>query len=198
MIHRIELTDDIKFPMGKAEVLVGDAFTVGELEPLGIIEGDVTARITKAFNNLTFPEYTGDGVHDQKVTTSGVSVTVPVLITNEAQLARVAPTADLDLGSDTFRDVVPRNVLIIPQDEIDEVAGFSYNGAAWVPAPPKNALWIWKGVLSADQIVYGHTDRGKRYTEITITALFDAARPAKNKFATFGNPVDKGIATIRI
>lgn len=197
-IERTQLTDDVKFPFGKAEVFVGDAFVVGGMEQLGVIEGDVVASITKVMNNLTFPEYTGEGVHDQEVTTSGVSVKVPVLITNEAQLAKLTPTNDLDLGSDTFRKVVPRQVLIISQNELSEADGMSYNGAIWTPAPPENALWIWKAVLTADTLTWGHSDRGKRYTEVTITAMFDATKPAKNKFATFGNPVAKGMPTIRL
>lgn len=189
-------------PFGEAEVYFGDATAVGATglgaNKVGLIEGDVVAQITRMYQSLAYQEHTGDAPLRQKVQTGGIVVTLPVLVTDEAMIARLSPTGTLRLGDDTFQDVVTRTLLVIARDEVPAVGGLSYDGAAWNPAAPKNALWVWKAAPNLDRLIWGHTDMGKRFVEVPFTAHVDPTKPAGEKLATFGNPVAKGIGTVRL
>lgn len=191
--------DATTLPFGVAEVFFGDATVAGGLDPIGLIEGDVVANIRRRFNQLRFEEHTGGAVIKEKTQIDGVNVTIPLMITDEAMIAKLLPGGVISLGEDNFQPTVPQTLLIIAQEEIDETTGMSkaVDPALIVPVP-KNALWIWKARPALDRLVWGFTDMGKRMVEVPFEALYDTTKPAKHKLATFGDPVAQGITGLLI
>lgn len=193
--------DETTLPFGPAEVFFGDASVAGGLTPIGLIEGDVVAQIKRKFNNLTFPEHTGDAPIKSLTNVDGITVTVPLMLTDEAMMARLLPRGVINLGTDNFEPVVPQTLLIISREEVDPDTGLSLSAGppqVWAPAAPKNALWLWKAVPSFDRLVWGFTDMGKRMVDVTFEAHYDTTKPDGNKLATFGDPVLAGITDLLI
>lgn len=188
-------------PFGTAECFFGDATVAGSMDPIGLVEGDVVAQISRKLNQLKFQEHTGDAVIKEKHQVDGVVVTLPLMITDDAMIAKLSPGGVISLGEDNFQDVVPQTLLIISQDEVDETTGLSLSAGppqVWAPAEPVNALWIWKAVPALDRLVWGFTDMGKRMVEVPFTAIYDVTKPAKHKLATFGDPVAQLITGLLI
>jgi hypothetical protein len=196
-VQRFQITSTT-VPFGKAEVFLGDATVSGGMTPIGLIEGDVVAELARKFNNLTFPEYTGDAVIKQKTQIDGITVTLPIMLTDKTMMARLSPAGVLDLGADNFKNVVPKTLLVISQEEVDPTVGLALAGGVWAPAAPKNALWIWKAVPQLNRAVWGFTDLGKRIVEVPVVAIYDTTKPADLKLACWGDPVAQGVTGLNI
>jgi hypothetical protein len=185
-------------PFGRCEVFYGALTPAGSMLPLGLVEGDVVAAITHKINTLTYPEHTGDAPIREDVQTDGVTVTLPILITDAALMAKLSPTGAVDFGGDNFKPTVPKTLLIISQSEVDPTTGIAYSGTVWTPAAPKNAIWLWKAVPMLDRLVWGFTDNGRRFVEVPFHAQFDPTKPDKLKLACFGDPAAQGVTGILI
>lgn len=186
-------------PFGAAEVFFGDATVAGSMDPIGLVEGDVVANIRRRFNQLKFQEHTGEAVIKETTQVDGITVTLPLMITDEAMIAKLLPGGVISLGEDNFQPIVPQTLLIISREEVDEVTGLAHPLAGpWAPADPVNALWIWRARPALDRLVWGFTDQGKRMVEVPFEAIYDVTKPTRHKLATFGDPVAQGVTGIVI
>src|SRR5687768_16046722 len=104
MLNRFQITDQT-LPLGPAECYLGDPTVVGGLDPIGLTEGDVVANLRRAMNNLTYPEHTGDAPLRSQGQMQGITLTIPLLITDRAMLDTLSPRGELILGSDNFETI---------------------------------------------------------------------------------------------
>lgn len=200
---RFAVTDET-LPFGPAEVFFGDATVVGGLTAIGLVEGDVVAEVRRRFNNLTFPEHTGEAPLRTQTQTDGITVTLPLLITDEAMIDRLSPQGEFRLGDDNFQTVLPteyKTLLIISRDEVPSPGGLATTPGAVAADPhtwavgmaPEKALWVWRAMPMLTRLVWGFTDFGRRFVEVPFEAHYDPSKPAGQKLATFGDPIAKGI-----
>jgi hypothetical protein len=182
--------------MGSAEVFVGDPMgPAGSMTSLGATEGEIRANIPTLMNPLTAPEFTGDISHQDSYRVGGVSITVPLILGDDATWAKVMPTGGRSGGYDTPQDVVTTSVLIIPRAELG--TGVSRpTGGPWVGGPLVNAFWLWKAWASIDAIPYRFDNGGKVISEVTFHGMYDTTKPNGARVfyigdpATYSTPID--------
>lgn len=172
--------------MGSAEVLVGDLSIADGMDTLGATEGEIRANIPVLRNPLTAPEFTGDATHADSIRTGDVTITVPLILGDEALWAKIMPVGVAAGGHSRPQEPVTTSVLIIPRAELGD--GLTFDGAAWDPAAPKNAFWLWKAWPSIDAIPYRFDNGGKVISEVTFHGMFDATKPEGARMFLIGDP----------
>lgn len=200
MLNRPALEAALK-RIGKGAVFVGDPFTANGLAPLGATEGEIVPTFAEEFNDLTFPEYTGPIVHERQVMGEGVSLAIPVIMGDPALYAKLSPTGLTGGGSSSHTDVVTTSLVVISYDDIG--AGISYapvgtGPAAWSPAAPEHAIWVWRGHFTRGGPTYKQGDGGKTIQTVNFQGMYDAARPEGHKVYTIGDPAAQGVVGLAI
>jgi hypothetical protein len=198
--------------VGVARVFVGDPFTANGMLPLGATEGDIEVNIPEELNTLTAPELTGGIAHQATVTLGEVTLVVPLIMGDPALWAKVSAFGSGTGGGHSIpQNVVTTSVAFVPLSELG--GGLSYDGTTWarlagngvaaatgVTAEPQNAIWLWRAVPSNPGFRSRYEDGGKVIQDITFTAMWsqNAGVPEGHKVYTRGNPVARGITTLRI
>lgn len=182
--------------IGKGWVFVGDPFTEGGLEPLGATEGDITVALNEEYNNLTFPEYTGPAVHETRLTGENPLVTIPLIVGNPELWEKISPTGKFSGGASRHVKPTETALVIFPEEEI--INGISYDGTAWTPEAPKNAVWFWRGYFLRPGMTFRQPDGGKVIQEVQFQVMHDASKPEGVKLWCGGDPVQAGIEGLRI
>lgn len=195
MLNRPDLEAALK-RIGKGAVFVGDPFTAGGLLPLAATEGEITPTFAESFNDLTFPEYTGEIVHERQVMGEGVSLSIPIIMGDPALYAKLSPTGLAGGGHSSHQDVVTTSLVVFPYDEIG--AGIGFGAGAWSPAAPEHAIWIWRGHFTRGGPMYKQPDGGKTIQTVTFQGMYRAANPEGHKVYTIGDPAAQGIAGLAI
>lgn len=194
--------------IGKGYVFVGDPFTAAGLKPLGLTEGEIKVAFNQEFNDLKFPEYTGPAVHERKLTGENITVTIPLILGDPLLFETLSPVKKSSGGFTSQQKVVTTALVVIPQAEMN-ASGLTYTpptggtggtAGGWVPAAPKQAVWIWKGHFSRPGLNYKHADGGKVIAETTFQAMFsnEARLPEGHKLYTIGDPIAQGITGLVI
>lgn len=182
--------------IGRASVGVGDPFTAGGLTPLGVTEGAVEPNFEADFNDLTFPEQTGPLVHARSMRGESLSVDIPLIVGNPELWARVSPTGLAGGGYSGPRDVEETALVLFPQSDVPVDGELSYDGTAWSPGPPENALWIWRGHFSRMGPAFQDEDGGRTVRTATFQALYYAPNPEGHKLFTIGDPTEADISVL--
>jgi hypothetical protein len=185
MITPFDLTAALS-AMGSAEVFVGDPTVVDGMDSLGATEGEIRASIATLGNPLTAPEFTGDIPHQDSVRYGAPTITVPLILGDEALWAKIMPTGIASGGYSRPQQPVTTTVLIIPRSELGD--GLTFDGTTWDPAAPVNAFWLWKAWPSIDAIPYRFDNGGKVISEVTFHGMFDATKPEGAKAFLIGDP----------
>lgn len=192
------LTDAIA-ALGVARAFIGDPFTAGGLSALPH-EGEIAASVPQELNRLTAPELTGDVAHDAWVIPGRPTVTVPVIYTGAAQLAKLSAHGVASEGYTAPRRPTYTSLVLFPLSEMStaDPPTIAYDGITWTPGAPVNALWFWKVVPIRPDLRHAFDNGGKIILPVTFEVFFDAARPSAHKVFTQGDPVARGITTVRI
>lgn len=196
MLNPINNLSELVARMGKAYVYVGNPFVASSMTPLGVTEGEIGVDEQFQYNEFKLPEWTGDAVHEADVDGQSLNVTVPVIMGAADHYNKVHPLGVKGGGRSAPMAVVETSALIVPIKEVG--SGLSYDGTTWTPAAPEHAIWIWRATLKPGRYAFKHADGGKVIREVTITAMFDDARPEGQKLYTIGDPVTQGIGTVRL
>lgn len=182
--------------IGKGWVYIGDLFTAGGLEPLGATEGEIRVESNEEYNDLVFPEYTGPAVHATKLTGENPVVTIPLIVGNAALWEKISPTGKFSGGRSNHIAPIETSMVIFPEDEV--INGIGYDGMAWTPAAPQNAVFFWRGYFRRPGLTFRQPDGGKVIVEATFQVMHDAARPEDLKLWCGGDPVAAGVTDLRI
>lgn len=185
--------------IGVAEVFVGDPLTTAGLTSLGAVEGTITFNAPEDINALTAPELTGAVAHNAVVTPGAVTVTVPLILSSQAQLLKISPRGKASMGNSTPQAVTPTSVVIMPRAELGgglsnvtttytRVAGNGVAGATGAGAAPVYTIWLWKAIPTFPSLPYQFGNGGKVIIEVTFTAMFDGTKPEDHKIYSIGDP----------
>lgn len=207
MINGAALTAALK-GLGVCDALVGNPLVAAGMAPLGMVEGEVRAAVPQELNSLT-TEQTGQIPHDSVVVLGQPNIVVPLIMGNPDLWAQVSATGSEDGGNYEPQAPVYTSLLLIPKSEM--AGGLAYDGVAWTrtagrgyagatgaDAEPKNALWFWKVVPLHPGDTYRFAEGGKVVTPITCVPHLDDTKPDGQLVYTRGNPVAKGITTLRL
>lgn len=173
--------------MGSAEVLVGDPTVANGMDQLGVTEGEIRANIPVLRNPLNAPEFTGDSTHQDSIRSGDVTITVPLILGDEATWAKIMPLGVAAGGHSTPQQPVTTTVLIIPRSELGD--SLACDGDAWTPAPPVNAFWLWRAWASIDNVPYRFDNGGKVISEVTFHGMFDFTKPEGARMWLIGDPL---------
>lgn len=201
--------------LGNGQVFVGDPFTSGGMASIGAKEGAATVAFEETANDLTAPELTGPAVHQRTIMGVSVSITVPVILGDEALYAKINPLGSRSGGHSSPQAITTTSVLLIPNQEVGGGLRFNIEGTETTPswkrdagngvaaatgaaAAPKHAVWLWRAAPQTPGRSFAIESGGKIITPVTFMGMFDAARPEGHKMYTTGDPAAQGIATIRI
>lgn len=182
--------------LGQAYVFVGTTASTGGLTSLGATEGEIQVEETFKYNDLKAPEWTGDAVHARKLDGQHIKVTVPIIMGDAAQYAKIHPLGVKGGGRSKPIAVVPTTLALVPFSECDP--SLAYNGTVWTPAAPVHAVWIWKAIPTPGRYGFKHADGGKVIREISFEAMFDDTRPEGQKLYSIGDPVAQGVTSFLI
>lgn len=199
-IEAVTISDALK-SFGPGRIFTGDAFTAGGLAPLGATEGGIRLATPYDLNMLTANEFSGQVPHEATVTPGLISVTAPIIFGDESAWEKVSPTGSKGMGWNSPQNVVKRNLLLVPLNEMltnVDPPTLGYDGVTWSPKAPVNAIWLWAAVPSIEEVPYAYEDGGKSIVDVTFTGFFFAQNPSGQKVYTVGNPVAQGITTIRL
>lgn len=185
--------------IGVAQVFVGDPMTTGGLTVLGATEGNITFNAPENMNELMAPELSGEAPHQAVVTPGKVTVTVPLILSNPAQLLKISPRGKASMGNSAPQQVVATSVVIMPLIELGggltnatttytRTAGNGVAGATGAGAAPQYTIWIWRAVPTFPSLPFQFSNGGKIIVEVTFTAFFDGTKPEDHKIYTIGDP----------
>lgn len=203
------LTEAIE-ALGVARAFTGDPFTLNGLDALPT-EGEISVSAPQNLNRLTAPELTGEAAHDAWITPGQVTVTVPVIYTGAAQLARLSAHASASEGYSGPQRPTFTSLVLIPLLEMDtsvDPPNISYDPAAttpaWDPAPPVNSLWFWKTVPQRPDLSMAFDNGGKIILPVTFEVFYAGGAapysgvPNGQKLFTHGDPVAAGVTGIAV
>lgn len=189
---------------GATPFAAGDNFTItvtagaGNWTSLGAKEGAITESIAWRTNELRAEEHTGGVPHQATVVLDNFTFAVPIIAGDEDLWSKIEPTGSKDGVSDNPVDVITTSVFLIPQSEIPEPAGLSYNGTLWTPAAPKNSLFFPRAYVTHGDVSRPYDDGGKSVIEVTFHPMYYAAGPAGKRLYVRGDPVAAGYTDFRM
>lgn len=178
--------------MGDFHVFTGDPFVENGLELLGAKEGDISVAFNAGYNNLTFPEHTGDAVHGANLKGYNPIITVPLIIGNPALWAKLSPTGIQGGGYSSEQPVTETSVVLVPNKDLVAAGTTGYSKASnpgtWSPSAPQNWVWFWRAYIQFPDLTLRNADQGKSAMPVTIQTMYDSARPEGHKIFTIGDP----------
>lgn len=157
--------------MGKGFVYIGDLETAGGLSPLGATEGDITVEMNDSYNDLQFPEDTGDAIHERKITGFNPVVTIPLIVGDPALFATVSPLGQKGGGHTSQQPVVETSLVIFAEEDLRDGIGFA--AGAWNPIDNtvENSVFFWRGHFTQIGLTYRQPDGGKVISEVQFQVL---------------------------
>lgn len=187
---------------GNAFIMVGDPFTLDGLSILGMKEGEIRVEFNPTYNDLTFPEQTGDAIWERGVKMGNVRVTIPMIIKDPALYATVSPTAESNMGSDLQVDVTTTSLVLVTEADFG-VGNWGYPQPAgpWAPAAPTATAWFWHGHFERSELGYRDEDKGKLVRDVVFQSMRapdSVGLPDGHRIFTLGDPVSQGITTLDI
>ena len=184
--------------LGVARAFIGDLFTVAGLEALPT-EGEIVPSMPQNLNRLTAPELTGDVAHDAFITPGQMTITVPVIYGGTDTLAKFSAHGSASDGSAGPQSPTYTSLAIIPLREMaGDPPSIGYDGTAWTPGAPVHSLFFWKVVPQRPDMRFAWEGAGKIILPVTFEVFYDITRPVGERLFTQGDPVAKGITTLRI
>lgn len=188
--------------VGGVAFVAGDTFTITMTSAgwvsLGAKQGAITENISWRLNELTAPEQTGGVPHQATVVLDAFTFTVPIIAGDANLWAKIEPTGSKDGVSDSPTDVITTSCFLVPQAEIVEPGGMSYNGTVWTPIAPVNSLFFPRCYLTHGDISRPYDDGGKSIIDVTFHPMYYAAGPLGKKLYVRGDPVAAGYVDFRM
>lgn len=187
--------------LGVAWVLVGDPFTAGGLDVLGLTPGDITPAMNPEFVSRIYEEYSSQPV-DVKVKGYAPTVDIPLVWGDPDVYAKITPEAGKSGGHSSPQPLTFTTVVLVPDGEFQ--SDWEYTAGAWVyPASgPKHAIWLPKGYFNGTFPTFGslNTENKNRQGSVTFTGILaDAANWVEGtKSWIIGDPAAEGVTGLAI
>lgn len=159
--------------MGKGYVFVGDLETAGGLEALGATEGDINVEMNDTYNDLQFPEYTGDAIHERRVLGQNPVVTIPLIIGNPDLWAVVSPTGLKGGGYTDQQPPTETSLVIFSEDDLRDGVAYDNATSTWTPAANtvEQSFFAWRGHFTQPGLTYRSPDGGKVIQEVNFQVM---------------------------
>jgi hypothetical protein len=184
--------------LGKGYVFTtSDPETEDTWEPLGYTEGEIQVALNDEYNDLMFTEASGPGVYESHLQGENPVLTIPLVIGNATQWAKISPVNNAGGGYGHPQSVTPLSVMIAPESEI-VASGLSYDGVAWAPNDPLMVFWAWRAYFRRPQVTYRQDDGGKTITPIEMQVMYDQTKTDGIRSYYIGNPVAAGYTALRV
>lgn len=192
--------------MGPAEVFIGDptvssVYYEDAFRAIGAIEGPISVSVPNNQVHLVAPEQTGQIPHQIHVTLGEVRVTASVILGDPQAWKQFSPTKTPASGFKKPQHVFTTTVLVIPRSEVggglerrpapdnwERKPGFGFEGAIGEDAAPKNAIWLWRAVITRGEVSLSYNGGGKVPVQLTFTAFQDFSKPPGHQVYTIGDP----------
>lgn len=194
--------------IGRAEVLVGDAFGDGSvalaLSHLGVTEQPIQPEVNESYNDLTLPEHTGPGIIHRTYEGENPVLTFNVIAANQSAFDTISPVGSRGAGFEAPQAVVEKTVVLIPtaaimENGIRQTLGYTTGGGWTVGGDAATAdqlamidvsFWIWRCHFQRGIPRYANEDGGKAIIPVTVQVLQDFQRPDGQQLYTIGDPAD--------
>lgn len=190
-------TSDYVKKIGVGIVLIGDWTTAGGMAPLGASQGDASEGGGWVPNPLMAEEHTGNAWWEVDFTRGDDDFTVPIIVSDNALLASISPSGDEDGIEDDVIVPATTGMFFVPRKDFPKT-GLGYNGTAWTPAAPADALFYPRAVIWHEAIPRPYGGGGKSITSVHIRPMMYSAGPVGKRLFTRGDPVAKGYTTFRL